>query len=786
GCLREVLIIASALSIQDPRERPAEQAAAADQLHARFADPTSDFLAFVNLWQYVRDKRHELSSGQFRRLCRREHLNFLRVREWQDVHSQLRRVTADLGMRQNRAAAEADAIHRSLLTGLLSHIGQKDRDTREYAGARSARFALFPGSSLAKKPPAWVMAAELVETSRLWGRTAARIQPEWAEALAGHLVKRSYSEPHWSTKRAAAMVHERVTLYGLPIVTNRLVGYARVDAEHARELFVRHALVDGDWNTQHRFIKENQALLGEVEELEHRYRRRDLVVDSDTLERIYLARIPPEVVSGRHFDSWWKSARRAEPGLLTFHVEDLLQGAAGDLVESDFPAEWQQGGLSFGLSYAFAPGTGDDGVAVHIPVAVLNQVQPVGFDWQVPGLRQELVAELIRSLPKPLRRNLVPVQETARAFLDRVQSTSVPLLDALERDLTRVGGEPIRRGDWDLSRLPAHLRLLFLAVDDDGTVLAQGEDLDEIKRALSTEVRRAIADASPGVERRGYTEWSFGEISPVIERDHGGQTVKAYPAVVDEGDSVAIRLFDDPSEQQAAMWEGNRRLLRLAIGLSAKAVQRQLTNEARLALGWSPYATAADLLEDCVTAALDELMGEAAGPAWDAVGFDVLRDKVAARLDALAVAIVIDVTRIISTAREIDRRLDDLLAPVAAVVAADVAGQRDALVYDGFVSRVGWQRLPDIARYLEAILVRLDRQPADPTRDRQRMSSVHRVQARYNQLLDAVPAGMSPAEDVIEIAWMVEELRVSLFAQTLGTARGVSEKRLLQLIESAR
>jgi ATP-dependent helicase HrpA len=785
GCLREVLIIASALSIQDPRERPAEHAAAADQLHVRFADPTSDFLAYVNMWHYLRDQRHELSSGQFRRRCRREHLNFQRVREWQDVHSQLRRVTADLGMRQNRTAAEPDAIHRSLLAGLLSHIGQKDRDTREYAGARNARFAIFPGSSLAKKPPAWVMAAELVETSRLWGRTAARIQPEWAEALAGHLVKRSYSEPHWSTKRAAAMVYERVTLYGLPIVSNRLVGHSRVDAEQAWEMFVRHALVEGNWHSQHRFIRENQALLGEVEEFEHRYRRRDLVVGSDTLERLYSERVPPHVVSGRHFDSWWKSARRAEPGLLTFDVDDLLQGDAGDLIEADFPAEWHQGALSFGLSYAFAPGTADDGVAVHIPVAVLNQVRPIGFDWQIPGLREELVAELIRSLPKPLRRNLLPIQKTARAFLDQVEPMSSPLLEALERELTRVGGERIRRVDWDLARLPPHLQLKFLVVDDDGTVLRQGEDIEAIKAALSREVRRAIADASPGVERRGFTEWSFGDVPNVLESTSAGQSVKAYPAIVDEGDSVAIRVLDDPSDQQAAMWDGNRRLLRLTIGLSPKAVQRLLTNDVRLTLAWSPYPTAADLLEDCVTAALDELMADAGGPAWDAAGFDTLREKVAAGLRALTVEIVEDVARILSATRDIDRRLEDSFEPVAAPIAADVAAQRHALVYDGFVSGVGRGRMADLVRYLTAILMRLDKQAEAPGGDRRRMESVHRVQTRYNQLLDAIPEGVGPDDEVIEIAWLIEELRVSLFAQTLGTPQPVSEKRLLELIATA-
>ncbi len=797
GCLREVLIIASALSIQDPRERPTDQAAAADQLHARFADPTSDFLAFVNLWAYVREQQRELSSSAFRRLCRREHLNFLRVREWADVHSQLRRVVADLGMTQNSVPADADLVHRSLLAGLLSHIGQKNRETREYLGARQSRFAIFPGSSLSKKQPDWVMAAELVETSRLWARTAARIQPEWAETLAGHLVKRSYSEPYWSSTRAAAMVHERVTLYGLPIVADRLVGYGQVDPEHARELFVRHALVEGEWKSHHRFVAENRALLEELEELESRFRRHDLVVGLDDLERLYDERVPSDVVSGRHFDSWWKKARRTRPDLLTFTADDLLHDAVDELDETAFPAVWTQGDLTFGLSYAFEPGSTEDGVAVHIPVAVLNQVRPVGFDWQVPGLREELVAELIRSLPKPLRRNLVPVAETARAFLDRVAGDGVdpdrePLLDALERELGHLGGERIARGDWHVDRLPPHLRLSFLVVDDEGTPLAQGEDLGALKVALVGEVREAIAEVgtATGVEQSGLTAWSFGPIEHLVEREYGGQTVKAYPALVDDGDSVAIRLLDSEAEQYASMWAGVRRLLRLTIPLSLKAVQGGLTNEIRLALGWSPYPSPADLLDDCVSCALDELMAESAvgadgGVVWDAVAFDQLREAVRPRLQSLVATVVGDVARVLATNRDVGRKLERMTAPASAATVGDVAAQRDALVYDGFVSGIGRSRLADLDRYLRAMLVRLDKQPDAPGRDRDAMAVVHRVQQRYYEVLDGLPAGVAPSPELIDVAWMIEELRVSLFAQTLGATRSISEKRVLQAIAAA-
>ena len=790
GCVHEVLIIAAGLSIQDPRERPTEHQAAADQFHARFADEHSDFMAYVNLWNHVREQQRELSSGQFRRLCRREYLNYLRIREWQDVHAQLRRVAGDLGMNQNRTPAEPDLVHRSLLAGLLSHLGQKQRETREYLGARNARFAIFPGSSLAKKQPDWVMAAELVETSRLWGRTAARIRPDWVEPLATHLVKRSYSEPHWSTKRGAAMVHERVTLYGLPLVVDRLVGYATVDPEHARELFVRHALVEGDWRSPHRFIEGNRALLTELGELEQRFRRNDLVVDDDTLERLYDERVPVDVVSARQFDGWWKQARRQQPDLLSFTIDDLLADSADDLDEDDFPATWQQGDLRLGLSYAFEPGTTDDGVAVHIPVALLNQIDATGFDWQVPGLRHELIVELIRSLPKPLRRNLVPVPDTARTVLDLIAPAgsypTEPLLDALTRELTRVGGEPIRRTDWDLERLPSHLRLIFLVVDDDDNVLGQSHDLDALKVALSGEVRGAIAGIGGGIERHGLTRWDFDVLDRLVEQDRGGQTVKGYPSLVDEGATVGIVLLDRADEQRDAMWAGTRRLLRLTVGFSLRSALDALDNDGRLALGMSPYPTVTALLDDAVVSVLDELMAAAGAPVWDAAGFERVQTQVRAGQAALVTDVVAEVVRVLQAWRAVGRRLERLsgVAPAAATV-ADVTAQRDALVYDGFISAVRRHRLPDVVRYLEAMSRRLDQQPGAPDRDRRNMAIVHRLQMAYDRLFDRVPVGQAPSDDVIEIAWMIEELRVSLFAQSLGTPRAISEKRVLQAIESA-
>jgi ATP-dependent helicase HrpA len=433
GCAREVLVIVAALSIQDPRERPSDKQEAADAQHRRLADPGSDFLSWLNLWRYLHERQAELSSNQFRRLCRAEFLNYLRVREWQDLHGQLRAVVRDLGIKLNRAEAEPDAdrIHTALLAGLLSHIGLKQGDTRDYLGARGTRFAIFPGSALARKPPQWVMAAELVETSRLWAREVARIQPEWAEELAAHLVKRTYAEPHWSRSRGAVLATERVTLFGVPIVAQRQVNYGPIDPPLARELFLRHALVEGDWETSHEFFARNRRLLAEVEELEHRARRRDILVDDHTLFDFYDQRIPDEVVSARHFDAWWKRARQDQPDLLDFERSMLIGDAAGAADAAAYPDTWEQDGHRLRLTYQFEPGSDADGVTVHVPLAVLNQIGPDGFDWQVPGLRQELVTELIRSLPKAVRRSFIPAPDWAAATLERIGPADGPLLEVL-------------------------------------------------------------------------------------------------------------------------------------------------------------------------------------------------------------------------------------------------------------------------------------------------------------------------------------------------------------------
>ncbi|NLU78799.1 ATP-dependent RNA helicase HrpA [Micromonospora sp. HNM0581] len=809
GCATEVTVIAAALSIQDPRERPTEKKAQADQAHARFADAESDFVAYLNLWRHLREQQRALSSSAFRRMCRAEYLNYLRVREWQDIVSQLRQVlrTPDDRSRGRRRRGDADGapdgggrrligadlpaeidtpkVHQSLLPGLLSHIGLKDAQKHEYLGARGARFALFPGSALFRKPPRWVMAAELVETSRLWGRVNGRIEPEWVEPLAAHLVKRSYSEPHWEKKQAAVMAYEKVTLFGVPLVTSRKVNFGRIDPVSSRELFIRHALVEGDWTTHHQFWQDNQKLLTEIEELENRARRRDILVDDETIFQFYDERIPAEVVSGRHFDSWWKKARRERPDLLTFTRALLVNAGRGSLDEADYPDQWRSDGVALPLTYTFDPGTPTDGVTVDIPLPLLNQIPAESFDWQVPGLREELVVALIRSLPKPVRRNFVPVPDYARAALAAITPGTEPLLDALTRQLRRMTGVTVPRDAWEVDKLPPHLRVTFRVLGDDDEPVAEGKDLPALQRRLTAEVRQVVAAAAPELAGTGLTGWEFGALPRTIEQVRAGYAVTAYPALVDEGATVGVKVFDSPAEQEAAHWAGTRRLLRLTVPSPAKFLQGRLSNEAKLALSRNPHGGVQALIEDAAGAAIDKLIAEAGGPAWDEAGFAALRDKVRAELVDTVVEVMDRVRAVLAAAYAVQQRLGATrnLAVVAAL--ADIRNQVTGLVHPGFVTEAGYARLPDLLRYLTAIERRLDRLPGSPARDRSQQDRVASVQREYDEMLAALPLARRSSEAVRRIRWMIEELRVSVFAQALGTPYPVSEQRIYRAMDDA-
>jgi ATP-dependent helicase HrpA len=781
GCLREVLVIAAALSIQDPRERPLDRQQAADEKHARFADPESDFVSLLNLWNYLREQQQALSSSQFRRLCRTDFLNYLRVREWQDLVSQLRQLA---GGTPNQVPAPPEQVHRALLAGLLSHIGLYDQETREYVGARSAKFAIFPGSVLFRKPPRWVMAAELVETARLWGRIVARIEPEWAEELAGHLVRRSYSEPHWDRRQGAVLAYERVTLYGLPIVAQRKVNYGRIDAKLSRELFIRRALVEGDWDTRHEFFHANRALLDEVEELEHRARRRDILVDDETLFDFYDQRVGADVVSARHFDSWWKKVRRTDPDLLSFEKSMLVNEAARPVSAADYPDTWVQDGISLRLTYQFEPGADADGVTVHVPLALLGRVTGAGFDWQVPGLREELVTALLRGLPKPVRRNFVPVPDHARAVLERLPRwAGRPVVDAVAGVLYELTGVVVPADAWRLDSVPEHLRVTFRVEDGQGATLAEGKDLAALKARLGAQMRESISAAAAGVERSGLRGWTLGTLPRTFELTRAGYRVTAYPTLVDEGDSAGVRIVETEAEQRRSMWAGARRLLVLTLSAPATFLQGRLSNETKLALSRNPHRNAVDLLDDCAGCAVDKLMLEYGGPPWEEAAFEQLRDRVRAEYVDTVLGVVDPVQQILASAYRIEQRLAAMTGPALAESTADVRAQLSGLVYRGFVTATGWRRLPDVARYLRAVERRLDKLPENPQRDRAQTRRIHQVLESYRDLREELPPERRRGADVNEIRWMIEELRVNYFAQAIGTAYPVSEKRIFRAMD---
>ena len=783
GALYEVMIIVAALSIQDPRERPQEKQQASDEKHRRFADKKSDFLAFLNLWRYLQEQQKELSKNQFRRQCQKDFLNYLRIREWQDIYHQIRLTVREMGLPINSEKAEYQQIHTALLSGLLSHIGLKEAEKQQYLGARNAHFAIFPNSVLFKKQPKWVMAAELVETSKLWGRMVAEIEPEWIEPLAEHLIKKSYSEPRWSKSRGAVIADEKVTLYGVPIVAARPVNYGSIDPTVSREIFIQSALVEGDWNTKHKFFKENQRLVREVEELEHKSRRRDILVDDRTLFEFYDQRIGTEVVSQKHFDTWWKKAQQKDPELLNFERSFLINDDAEQVSKLDFPNFWHQGNLKLKLTYQFEPGTDADGVTVHIPLPLLNQVEMTGFDWQIPGLREELVIALIKSLPKSYRRNFVPAPNYAQAFLSRAVPLEKPLLDTLIYELRRMTGVTVEAEHWNWEQIPSHLKMTFRVVDENGKKIAESMNLDELKFNLKDRVQESIsAVADDGIEQSGLHIWSFADLPQCYEQKQRGFSVKAFPAIVDEKDAVGIKLFETEFEQAVAMQQGLRRLLLLNVPSPIKYLHEKLPNKAKLGLYFTPFGRVLDLIDDCIACAVDKLIADFGGFIWDEAGFEKLRDFVRENLNEVTVDIAQKVEQILSLNHALNQRLKGKMDFTMAFAFSDIKAQLAGLIYPGFVQKSGYDRLPDLQRYLQAVDKRIDKLAQDVTRDRAAMLRVEQVQQAYQQLLAKLPKSKPISDEIAEIRYMIEELRVSLFAQQLGTKYQVSDKRILNMI----
>jgi ATP-dependent helicase HrpA len=804
GVLREVLVIVAGMSIQDPRERPLDNQELAAAAHKRFRDDGSDLITVLRLWGYVRERQGELSSSAFRRLCKAEYLHYLRIREWQDLVTQLRSACRRAGMDTARGGShgepDTDAIHKAVLAGLLSHIGQWDESRRDYLGARGARFAVAPGSALFRRRADYVMAGELVETSRLWARLVARIDPRWAEELGEHLVARTYSEPRWSAKQGSAVATEKVTLYGIPLVVARTVPYGRIGPAQSRELFIRHALVEGDWTTRHAFFHDNAALADRLGELEAKARRRDLVVDDEALFRFYDERIPAEVVSGRHFDSWWKKAGRSSPALLTFTEDDLLSVAAHGVSGADFPSVWRHDGLDLPVTYRFEPGAARDGVSVHVSTDVLNQVHGAGFDWQVPGLREDLVTALIRTLPKGTRRLLVPAADHARAVLPQIQrfaaehggdeaAPRTSLAVVLAQALHDHAGVAVRPEDLDPAAVPRHLRVTFVVEDSRGEVVAEGPDLDALRDAVAPQVRQRLADAGRSFERAGLTDWDLDTVPEEFEREvrGSGARVRGYPALVDDGATVALRVLPTRAEALAEHRLGVRRLLLLNTAAPWKRVLANLSNSEKLALGHNPHGSVPALLEDCLACAVDAIVSEQVRHTPRtaeefATALLAVRNHAATRV----LGVVRAVEPILAAHLDVVRALDATQGPAAAYLVEDVRAQLRELLRPGFVADAGESRLPHLRRYLGAIRLRLDKAGGNLTRDRDLTGQVQAVEDAYAELQSLLRPTERSRADIVDIAWMIEELRVSFFAQTLGTAYPVSVQRVTRALTSAR
>ncbi|NNG39614.1 ATP-dependent RNA helicase HrpA [Flexivirga sp. ID2601S] len=790
GALREVLVIVAALSIQDPRERPADAQAQADQAHARFKHETSDFLTLLNLWRYLKEQRKTLSSSAFRRMCKREYLHYLRVREWQDLHTQLRQAAKQQGLTASDNPAGEDAIHQAILAGLLSQIGLRDPDKRDYQGARGARFSIQPGSTLFRRQPDFVMAAELVETTRLWARTNARIDPVWAEQLGGHVVKRQYAEPHWSRKRGNAMAAERVTLYGVPLVAGRPVSYAKVDPEAAREIFIRSALVEGDWETRHAFFRDNRQLVARIADLEARARRRDLLVGDEELFDFYDQRIPASVVSAAHFDTWWKKESRERPELLTL-TEDVLLREDSEAVDArDYPKTWRQGGLKLRLTYQFEPGADADGVTVHLPIEQLNQIEDTGFDWLVPGVREELVTALIKSLPKATRRNFVPAPDHARRVLPDLDPEAGPITEELALALQAQTRVRVPSDEWDWARVPDHLRMTFRVEDTRGRRLGEGKDLAALQEQLAGRVRGAMSQAASSIERKGLKTWEIGELPATFEQRRGRRTVQGFPALVDQGDTVALQVVPTESERDHVTRSGIRRLILLNVDVPWKRIQGLFTNAQRLALGNNPHGSMPALMDDVLAAAVDDIVARdlPGGTVRNQDQFDEALRVVRQQLAPRVVQAVELVAPALDDARRVRLALDGLTQPSVAQLKRELELQYAALIGPGFVARTGLARLRDLDRYLRAMLERIDKAPSDLGRDRQRAEEVSAVEAERQKVLAGLPASRHTDADVVDLRWQIEELRVSLFAQRLGTPRPVSPKRIfkaMDLVEDA-
>jgi len=788
-CLTEVLIIASALSIQDPRERPFDRADAADKAQEQFQEEKSDFLAYLKLWRFFEDAlRHKKSNRKLIELLHEHFLSHRRMREWRDIHGQLAALVGELGMKPNDEAATYEQIHKALLAGLLGNIGTKDESGPEYIGARGIRFLIFPGSALRKSQPKWVMAAELVETARLYARNAARIAPEWIEPLAVHLVKRHYSDPHWDKDRGMVMAYERVALHGLTIVPRRRVHYGPINPLEAREIFIHRALAAGEIQTRGEFFRHNTTLVAELKTLETKARRRGVLVDEQTIYDFYDAVVPPDIYNTAGFERWRRKAESENPKVLFLTREYLMQHASAEISESLFPDTLHAAGADFKLRYHFEPEHERDGVTVTVPLQLLNKLDPSSFDWLVPGFLREKTTWAIKSLPKGIRKQLFPLPDQVDAFMDSVAASGAPegtFGDAVRRFVQRRIGEPVPEDAWRSKELPAHLRMNYRIIDDAGHELALGRDLLELKGQLGQAAQLTFGKVDTGVERSGIRAWDFGDLPEEITFSRGGHMLKGYPALVDEGTSVAIRLFDVKHAADEAMRGGVPRLLRIALREQMRQLEKPDTSFLRSALQLRGVVNAEDLKEDLVSAIADRAFIADDTLPRTQEAFEAQRARARTRLPAVSEAALRLFQTIAEEYQQVSARIAAAKGPLARP-AEDIRAQLSRLVYKGFFSATPWERLQHLPRYLQAMRLRLDKYGNSPERDAKHTESIAQLTRRLDERMEKQRKAGFADPRLDEFRWHLEELRVSLFAQELRTPYPVSYKRLDKIWNSIR
>ncbi|WKT59788.1 ATP-dependent RNA helicase HrpA [Microbulbifer thermotolerans] len=784
GSLREILIIVSALAVQDPRERPAEKRQAADEKHRQWQHQESDFLSYVQLWEAFEAQRQALSQNQLRKWCQRNFLSWLRMREWRDIHHQLRLACRELKLKENAEAADYAAVHAAIVPGLLGNIGVRD-ENKEFLGCRNRRFHIFPGSGQFKKPPRWVVAAQLLETSRLFAHTVAKIEPDWVLAAAEHLVKRNYSEPHYDTRSGRVMAFEKISLYGLVLVEKRRVHFGKLDPKISREVFIRQALVEQRYRGKGGFFEHYRELLAELEDLEAKSRRRDILVDDEVIFRFFDERVPGDIINLAGFEHWRKRAEEKEPHLLYVPRELLMQHTASNIGEAQFPDELSTGGMVFPLAYHFEPGAEDDGVSVQVPVGALHQVPAARLTWLVPGLLRDKCIALIKALPKQWRKYFVPVPAAVDKALPRLQPDQLPLWQALAQELKRQTAQEVPDSAWEAAEasLEDFYRFNIQVLDEEGELLDQGRNLPELQARYKDRVQKELATAGDDFEREGITHWDFGDLPETHILQQGALKVRAYPTLIEAQDSVSLKLLDNPYEAQRQSRAGICRLALLHLPEPVKYLRKELLRGKELGLSAADLGKREDVADDILLAAARELF-------WP--------DEQWPRTEADFLSALEKSGELVSVAQEIADLLVKALAQLVplrklikqqknlalAMAVGDIQQQLAGLFYRGFLFDTPLEWLRQYSRYLKGISLRLEKAALDPNRDRRLQAELHGTAEPYLALAERhTPRSLAADTQLAQYRWMLEEFRVSLFAQTLKTLRPVSAKRLRKLWE---